>query len=116
MGFWRLVESLIFQGGSLQEFLQFRRGQQLEGLMGIIALNVFNAYEQKHQESAQKSWDTQYNGVDFTVKVQSGYDRDHVCYTTNILVIPRQNNPRGSHQHIVFDEHGNELFNQWREN
>jgi hypothetical protein len=64
---------------------------------------------------AQQGRDIQFVDEDCVVKVKNGYSRIYGCFTTDILVIPHQNNPHGSEQRVVFDEHGNELYNQWHE-
>jgi len=57
----------------------------------------------------------QYQDGMFTVKVRSDYNRDYDCDVTSILIIPRENNPRGSHQHVITGDDGRELMNEWRE-
>ena len=51
---------------------------------------------------------------DFKVSVKSGYDRDHDAIVNDIVIIDRYN--KKEHYHIVIDEHGNELFSEWRAN
>ena len=51
---------------------------------------------------------------DFKVSVKSGYDRDHDAIVSDIVIIDRYN--KKEHYHIVIDEHGNELFSEWRAN
>lgn len=51
---------------------------------------------------------------DFKVQVKSGYDRDHDAIVSDIVIIDRYN--KKEHYHIVIDEHGNELFSEWRAN
>ena len=51
---------------------------------------------------------------DFKVSVKSGYDRDHDAIVSDIVIIDWYN--KKEHYHIVIDEHGNELFSEWRAN
>jgi len=119
MGFFsgliKAAEAVIFNGGSLKDFQAFNRHKQLEGLMAQIIVAALRKYEQRRISEADNSWSDQYVDSDCVVKVQNGYDRDHLCFVTSLLIIPRKDNPRGSHQHVVIDPGGNELFNQWIE-
>jgi hypothetical protein len=87
-----------------------RLGRALLGtdaeLQGLIAVAVRRAYQNNRAQAAQVGRDVQYDDGKLTVKVRVGYSRDHDCYVTDILVIPRFNNPRGSHQHVIIDEQG----------
>jgi len=56
----------------------------------------------------------QYSDQDVTVKVTSGWSRRDHRVTTDIIVADRHN--REEHLHIVLDEFGNELINEWRRN
>lgn len=57
---------------------------------------------------------TQYEDSDFRVSVKSGYDRRHDRIVTDVLIFDRHN--KKEHYHLVIDEHGNELFSEWRVN
>ncbi len=57
---------------------------------------------------------TQYEDSEFKVTVRSGYDRRHDCIVTDVLIFDRHN--KKEHYHLIIDDHGNELFSEWREN
>jgi hypothetical protein len=78
-------------------------------MLGGIARRAYD------RAAAQQGRNLQYIDSDCRVTVKMGYSSDHGCYTTDILVIPRKNNPRGSEQHVVFGPDGQELYNEWRE-
>jgi hypothetical protein len=59
--------------------------------------------------------DIQYIDGELKVTVSNGYDRGRDIYTTDIIVADRQS-PTGLHLHVGFDEHGNLLFEHWKEN
>jgi hypothetical protein len=84
-------------------------------LEGLIAVAVRRAYQNNRTWRAQGRREVQYEDGDFTVKVRSGYSRDSDADVTDIMIIPRHDNPRGSHQHVIIDEDGNEIMNEWRE-
>lgn len=85
---------------------------QLEGLMAVA---IRRAYQDFRTEQARGRRELQYRDGDLEVRVRSDYNRDHDCDVTDIVVIPRHDNPRGSHQHVIIDENGNELMNEWRD-
>lgn len=57
---------------------------------------------------------TQYEDSEFKVDVRSGYDRDHDSIVTDVLIYDKHN--KREHYHLVIDEHGRELFSEWRIN
>ncbi len=57
---------------------------------------------------AQKGRDVQYEDEDCVVKVKMGYSRRYACYTTDIVIAPRDGS--GDRYHVIIDEHGNELY------
>jgi len=57
---------------------------------------------------------TQYKDFEFKVTVRSGYDRRHDCIVTDVLIFDRHN--KKEHYHLIIDEHGHELFSEWRMN
>lgn len=64
---------------------------------------------------AQQGRDLQYEDEDCEVRVKMGYNRDHGCYVTDIIVKPKGDGWHGSHQHVIIDEQGNEIMNEWRD-
>lgn len=56
----------------------------------------------------------QHEDTDFKVSVRSGYDRRRDCIATDVLIFDKQN--KREHYHLIIDEHGNELFSEWRDN
>lgn len=56
----------------------------------------------------------QYNDSEFKVTVRSGYDRRRDCIVTDVLIFDKLN--KREHYHLIIDEHGNELFSEWRVN
>ncbi|HEU0266836.1 MAG TPA: hypothetical protein VFQ70_04370 [Candidatus Saccharimonadaceae bacterium] len=57
---------------------------------------------------------TQYEDSEFKVDVRSGYDRDRDSIVTDVLIYDKHN--KREHYHLVIDEHGRELFSEWRVN
>lgn len=57
---------------------------------------------------------TQHEDSEFKVIVGSGYDRRHDSIVTDVLIFDKQN--KREHYHLVIDEHGRELFSEWRLN
>lgn len=51
---------------------------------------------------------------DTYAKVREGYSNDQQCPTTESIVGDRSD--QQGHQHIVFNEAGNEIYNQYRQN
>lgn len=56
----------------------------------------------------------QYNDSEFKVTVRSGHDRRRDCIVTDVLIFDKLN--KREHYHLIIDEHGNELFSEWRVN
>ena len=48
---------------------------------------------------------------DVRVTVRNNWNRDHHVWTTDVIVAPRDHT--GDRLHIVFDERGNEIVNEW---
>jgi len=57
---------------------------------------------------------TQYEDSEFKVTVRSGYDRRRDSIVTDVLIFDRHN--KREHYHLIIDEHGRELFSEWRVN
>lgn len=57
---------------------------------------------------------TQHDDSEFKVTVKSGYDRRHDAIVTDVLIFDKKN--RKEHYHLFIDEHGRELFSEWRPN
>lgn len=57
---------------------------------------------------------TQYEDAEFKVTVRSGYDRRRDSIVTDLLIFDKHN--KREHYHLIIDEHGNELFSEWRPN
>ena len=57
---------------------------------------------------------TQHEDSEFKVTARSGYDRRHNSIVTDVLIFDKHN--KSEHYHLIIDEHGNELFSEWRVN
>lgn len=57
---------------------------------------------------------TQYEDTDFKVDVKSGYSTRYDVIVTDVLIYDKQN--KKEHYHLVIDDHGRELFSEWRPN
>ena len=57
---------------------------------------------------------TQYQDSEFKVTVRAGYDRRRDAIVTDVLIFDNHN--KREHYHLIIDEHGNELFSEWRVN
>jgi len=86
-----------------------------ERLQGLIAVAVRRAYQNNRASAAQVGRDAQYRDGDLEVLVKVNYNRDRDCYVTDIIVKPLGGGWHGSHQHVIIDEDGRELMNEWRE-
>lgn len=111
------LKGLLRGGGSPSEtFRQTsaarRERQAKEELLRRLGQRARVEYQKSFE---QKGRDVQYADAEVSVKVKNGYDSSRNAYTTDIVVYPRGNNPKGSHWHSVFDEHGNALIDEWRE-
>lgn len=76
---------------------------------------VDRAYRRVQAKYQPGQADLQYLDGEYRVTVKSGYGFDQDAATTEILIYPRQDNPSGSHWHIVIDDHGTEIMNEWRQ-
>ena len=59
-------------------------------------------------------WDTQRQNDDGKVLVNSGYSFDNKSDTT-VFIITDSDDKTG-HQHVVIDDNGNEIYNNWNDN
>ncbi|NCU34229.1 hypothetical protein EOM27_02805 [Candidatus Saccharibacteria bacterium] len=59
-------------------------------------------------------WDTQSQNDDGKVLVNSGYSFDNKSDTT-VFIITDSDDKTG-HQHVVIDDNGNEIYNNWNDN
>lgn len=75
---------------------------------------VDEAYRRIQSKYQPGPADLQYLDGDYRVEVKSGYSFDHGRPTTEIFIFPRQGHS-SSHWHIVIDDRGNEIMNQWRQ-
>ena len=57
---------------------------------------------------------TQYEDSEFKVTVRSGYDKRRDSIVTDVLIFDKYN--KKEHYHLIIDEHGKELFSEWRLN
>lgn len=126
MGIWDNIKD-GFRSGQMGKGPNYVRKQReaqarFEGLMAQAALRAWSNYQS--QREADSRWrdsgggrghSTQYRDGDVQVEVVNGYSRDLDQYTTDIKIIHRD--PRiTQHLHVVFDELGNEIVNEWRDN
>lgn len=95
-----------FDPHGAQNFEETRR-EEATRRMAQIAIN-------RWARSATTPRVLQSEDSDFKVSIKSGYDRDHDAIVSDIVIIDRYN--KKEHYHIVIDEHGNELFSEWRAN
>ncbi len=117
MGFWDNVKDGFASGrrGKGPNYVKKERERQAREFQGLMAVAIRRAYQENRTRRGRGREEIQYQDGMFTVKVRSDYNRDHDCDATNILIFPRENNPRGSHQHVIISEDGRELLNEWRE-
>lgn len=59
-------------------------------------------------------WGTQSQNDDGKVLVNSGYSFDNKSDTT-VFIITDSDDKTG-HQHVVIDDNGNEIYNNWNDN
>lgn len=117
MSFWDNIKDGFVSGlmGKGPNYAKKRREQQSRDFQGLMAVAIRRAYQENRTRRGRGKEEIQYQDGMFTVKVRSDYNRDHDCDVTNILIFPRKENPNGSHQHVIIDENGNMLMNEWRE-
>lgn len=84
------------------------RVQQQSDRLGTYAVNAF------HQAMTSARTE-QYRDSNVRVTVKNNWNRDSHTWTTDIIVAPRDRSIK-QHLHIVFDEWGNEIVNEWRDN
>ncbi len=84
-------------------------------LQGLIAVAVRRAYQENRASAAQVGRNVQYRDGDLEVLVKVDYKRDIDDYVTDIIIKPLGHGWRGSHQHVIIDESGKILMNEWRE-
>lgn len=124
MGLWDNIVDGFKSGmaGKGPNYVKKQRAAQarLEGLMALAALRAYKDYRREQsrwREGATKrgGHDKQYIDGDVKVLVVNGFSDDENEYTTDIKVIHRDPSIK-QHLHVVFDEQGNELVNEWRDN
>ncbi len=76
---------------------------------------IERAYRRVQSKYQPAPADLQYLDGEYRVTVRSGYGFKQDEPTTEILIYPRRDNPSGSHWHIVIDDQGNEIMNEWRQ-
>lgn len=100
-----------FDPHGAQNFEETRR-EEATLRMSQIAINKWAKFKwAKSQEGPRV---LQSEDSDFKTLVKSGYDRDYSAIVSDIVIIDRHN--KKEHYHIVIDDHGNELFSEWRSN
>lgn len=57
----------------------------------------------------------QHEDEDTEVNVKSGFSRDRDTPTSDFIIIDRHS-ATGGHQHVIYDDKGNEITNHWKEN
>lgn len=92
--------------------------EMLRGQCALIALESFKKYQAKREANSRYRPDgsrgrDEWTDGEFIISVTNGYSRDRDEYTTDVLVIPRDAD--GAKLHVVFDERGNEIVNEWHE-
>lgn len=120
MGFWSdfgaNLKDALLTGGDRQAFNARRnarlrsegRDERFNKKMGRVAVR---AYERAQAKLAVAGpYEAQYKDEGMVVKVKSDYSIDHNCWTTSIIIAPRDGS---GHQHIVIDEQGREIYNKW---
>ena len=92
-----------------------------EGLMAQAALRAFRDYQDRREADSRWRDDgghgkaIQFEDDEVRVEVVNGYSRDYDQYTTDIKVMHRDS--RASHHlHVIYDERGREIMNEWRPN
>lgn len=113
MGFWRGVVWLFARNtGPGSRHLYGSAQARMEQDRVEIVERAYRRVQSKFQPGRP---DLQYLDGDYRVTVRSGYSFDSDAATTEILIYPRSDNPKGSHWHIVINDKGNEIMNEWRE-
>ncbi len=124
MGFWDDVLG-GFKSGAMRKGPNYIKKQQAAWaqLQGLMAQAALRAYKDSRRE--QSRWregsakrgghDKQYIDGDVKVLVVNGYSDDTDEYTTDIKIIHRDRRIT-QHLHVVFDEQGNEIVNEWNDN
>lgn len=95
---------------TLADFRARRRKRKLQDFQRIVGRKAVDKYLEVANKGPRQ---IVYQDSDLVIKTQSGWSRDHRCKTTDILIFPRDNS--GNRLHIVYDERGNEILNEWHE-
>jgi hypothetical protein len=56
------------------------------------------------------SYETQDQNADYHTKVNAGWSHDQQSPTSDFIIAARDGS---GHQHVVLDQYGNEIHNQW---
>jgi hypothetical protein len=112
MGFWDGAAD-SFKSGLMLKGPNYVKKQRAK-LEGLMVVAVRRAYQNNRASAAQVGRNVQYRDGDLEVLVKVGYNADHDCYVTDIIVKPLGHGHHGSHQHVIIDERGNEIMNEWR--
>lgn len=113
MGLWDNIKD-GFKSGQAGKGPNYVRKQREAAERARIEI-VERAYRRVQGKYQSAPADLQYLDGDYRVTVKSGYGFDQDSPTTEILIYPRRDNPSGSHWHIVIDDQGNEIMNEWRQ-
>ena len=92
----------------------FEENRREEATLRIAQIAINKWAKFKWAKSQEGPRVLQSEDSDFKTLVKSGYDRDYSAIVSDIVIIDRYN--KKEHYHIVIDEHGNELFSEWRAN
>ena len=92
----------------------FEENRREEATLRIAQIAINKWAKFKWAKSQEGPRVLQSEDSDFKTLVKSGYDRDYSAIVSDIVIIDRHN--KKEHYHIVIDEHGNELFSEWRAN
>jgi hypothetical protein len=57
----------------------------------------------------------QFKDGEVEVTVTDSYNRDRDAYDTDVIVKPLGHGWGGQHQHVIIDESGRILMNEWRD-
>ena len=71
------------------------------------------AYKRAREEDGRGPEDIQYLDDELRITVRSSYSRRNDIFTTEVLVYIRADKT-GSHHHLVIDENGRVIFDEWR--
>lgn len=107
------------------QYLHGPAWREFQGLMAQAALKAWRDYQALREGDSRRKIDpisggdvhagrSEWRDGDVAISIVDGYSRDYDRYVTDIVLAPTTGPYRGR-QHVIIDEQGNVLLNEWHE-